>query len=39
MNAPRIPRRDADYWPALGLLLTFGPGLIAIVGFIVMVAG
>lgn len=39
MTAPRIPRRDPDFWPALGLLLTVGPGVAAIVAFFTMVCG
>ena len=39
MTAPRIPRRDPDYWPALGLLLTVVPGASAVVAFLTLVCG
>lgn len=39
MTAPRIPRRDPDYWPALGLLLTVGTGASAVVAFLTLVCG
>lgn len=37
MTAPRIPRRDPDNWPVVGLLLTLTPGLAAVTAFVVLV--